>query len=119
MLRVRGCDRKGVDLDHLRSVQEDVDDPLAHPGVDAELSEFGEELGRNDSVAGELCKLARVTGPEFPPPLLSSGTLPASDWPVRGGIKDSACPVSVPCAEKCWSTPTPRLYMLKSVLLFP
>ena len=56
-------------------------------------------------VAGELCKLARVTGPEFPPPLLSSGTLPASDWPVRGGIKDSACPVSVPCAEKCWSTP--------------
>ena len=50
MLRVRGCDRKGVDLDHLRSVQEDVDDPLAHPGVDAELSEFGEELGRNDSI---------------------------------------------------------------------
>ena len=33
-------------------------------------------------VAGELCKLARVTGPEFPHPLLSSRTLPASDWPV-------------------------------------
>ena len=39
------------------------------------------------SVAGELCKLARVTGPEFPPPLLSSPTLPASDWPVpRGAV---------------------------------
>ena len=39
------------------------------------------------SVAGELCKLARVTGPEFPPPLLSSRTLPASDWPVpRGAV---------------------------------
>ena len=38
----------------------------------------------NASVAGELCKLARVTGPEFPPPLLSSPTLPASDWPVLG-----------------------------------
>ena len=24
-----------------------------------------------------------------------------------------------PCTEKCWSTPTPRVYMLKSVLLFP
>ena len=59
-----------------------------------------------DDVAGELCKLARVTGPEFPPPLDSSRTLPASDWPVpRGGIKDSAGPVSVPCAQKCWSTP--------------
>ena len=22
-----------------------------------------------------------------------------------------------PCAEKCWSTPTPRVYMLKSVTL--
>ena len=46
-------------------------------------------------VAGELCKLARVTGPEFPHPFsLSSRTLPASDWPVpRGGIKYSACPV--------------------------
>ena len=45
----------------------------------------------------ELCKLARVTGPEFPPPLLSSPTLPASDWPMlRGGIKDSACPVCRP-----------------------
>ena len=40
------------------------------------------------SVAGELCKLARVTGPESPPPLLSSWTLPARDWSVpRGGIK--------------------------------
>ena len=39
------------------------------------------------AVAGELCKLARVTGPEFPPPLLSSRTLPASDWPVpRGAV---------------------------------
>ncbi len=40
------------------------------------------------SVAGELCKLARVTGPEFPHPgLLSSRTLPASDWPVpRGAV---------------------------------
>ena len=39
------------------------------------------------SVAGQLCKLARVTGPEFPPPLLSSWTLPASDWPVpRGAV---------------------------------
>ena len=38
-------------------------------------------------VAGELCKLARVTGPEFPPPLLSSPTLPASNWPVpRGAV---------------------------------
>ena len=38
-------------------------------------------------VAGELCKLARVTGPEFPHPLLSSRTLPASDWPVpRGAV---------------------------------
>ena len=36
-------------------------------------------------VAGELCKLAGVTGPEFPPPLLSSRTLPASDWPVPRG----------------------------------
>ena len=39
------------------------------------------------AVAGELCKLARVTGPEFPHPLLSSRTLPASDWPVpRGAV---------------------------------
>ena len=58
-------------------------------------------------------------GPWVPPPLLSSRTLPASNQPVRGGIKDSACPVSVPCAEKCWSTPIPWVYMLKSVLLFP
>ena len=72
-------------------------------------------------VAGELCKLARVTGPEFPPtPSLQSDT--SCQWLVGAaqyGIKDSACPVSVPCAEKCWSTPTPRVYMLKSVLLFP
>ena len=58
-------------------------------------------------------------GPWVPPPLLSSQTLPASNQPVRGGIKDSACLVSVPCAEKCWSTPIPWVYMLKSVLLFP
>ena len=30
-------------------------------------------------------------GPGVPPPLLSSPTLPASDWPVpRGGIKDTS-----------------------------
>ena len=46
----QGLWQKGVDLDHLRSVQEDVEDPLAHPGVDAELSEFAEELVRNDSI---------------------------------------------------------------------
>ena len=41
----------------------------------------------NNNVAGELCKLARVTGPEFPHPLLSSRMLPASDWPVpRGAV---------------------------------
>ena len=33
---------------------------------------------QNDIAAGELCKLARVTGPEFSLPLLSSRTLPAS-----------------------------------------
>ena len=93
------------------------------------------------NVAGELCKLARVTGPEFPPPLLSRRTLPASDWPVpRGGIKDNACPVSVCIVPNMLlasedikqkqneerflkSAGQPHLlsqvYMLKSVLLFP
>ena len=50
--------------------------------------------------------------PRVPLPLLSSRTLLASD------IKDSACLVSVPCALKSWLTSTPRVYMLKSVLLF-
>ena len=54
------------------------------------------------SIAGELCKLASVMGAEFP---LSRWTLPASDWPVRSGMEDSACLVFAPCAEKGWSAP--------------
>ena len=71
------------------------------------------------TVAGELCKLARVTGPEFPPALLSSRTLPASDWPVpRYGIKDSACSVSVHSSELCDSRGgRPGLSVLTSLLV--
>ena len=48
-------------------------------------------------------------GPRVPPtPSLQSDTacqrLAGAAW---CSIKDSACPVSVPCAEKCWSTPPP------------
>ena len=50
-------------------------------------------------VAGELCKLARVTGPEFPPPpplsLQSDAACQRLAGAARCGIKDSACPVSV------------------------
>ena len=45
--------------------------------------------------SGKAVQASSSYGPWVPPPLLSSRTLPASDWPVRGGIKDTACPVSV------------------------
>ena len=39
---------------------------------------------------------------------------------ARCGIKDSACPVSVPCAEKCWSTPpSPSSLHAEKCVTFP
>ena len=72
------------------------------------------------TVAVELCNLSRVTGPEFPPPLLSSRTLCLPGfctmcWKVL--VNPTFSPESTcwkvcysslirgPCAEKCWSTP--------------
>ena len=55
--------------------------------------------------SGRAVQASSSYSPRVPPPLLSSWTLPAHDWRVRGGIKDCACLVFVPCAEKCWSTP--------------
>ena len=75
------------------------------------------------SVEGELCTLARVTGPAGVPPSPFSpvgSTLPASYWPVpRGGIKDSACPVLVVIVQElCESRgERPGLSVLTSLLV--
>ena len=61
---------------------------------------------RSRKCSGRAVQASLSYEPRVPPPFLSSRTLPASNWPVpRDRIKDNACPVSVPCAEKCWSTP--------------
>ena len=58
-----------VDRDHLRSVQKEVEDPLAHMGINGEKNEkmkkmrktttklavFVEEFERNDSIATQNC----------------------------------------------------------------
>ena len=48
-------------------------------------------------------------GPRVPstPSLQSDAACQQLAGAARCGIKDIACPVPVPCAEKCWSTPTP------------
>ena len=73
-----------------------------------------------DAVAGELCKLAELRALSSPTPCLQSdAACQRLAGAARYGIKDSACLVSVPCAEKCWSTPPSPPSLLKSVLLFP
>ena len=76
---------------------------------------------RLNPCSGRAVQASSSYGPGVPPTpsLQSDAACQRLAGARRYGIKDSACPVSVPCAEKCWSTATPRVYMLKSVLLFP
>ena len=50
---------------------------------------------RIDIVAGELCKLARVTGPEFPHPFSPVGRCLPTTGRCAAVVKQSACPVFV------------------------
>ena len=54
-----------------------------------------------------------------PPSLQSDAACQRLAGAARCCIKDSACPVSVPCTEKCWSTPPspPSLHAEKCVTL--
>ena len=71
--------------------------------------------------SGRAVQASSSYGPWVPhtPLLQSDAACQRLAGAAQCSIKDSFCPVSVPCAEKCWLTPTPRVYMLKSVLLFP
>ena len=71
-------------------------------------------------VAGELCKLAQVMALSPPTPSLQSdAACQRLASAMQCGIKDSACLVSVPCAEKCWSAQasSPSLHAEKCVTL--
>ena len=61
------------------------------------------------SCSGRAVQASSSYGPRVPPPpsLQSDAACQRLAGAARCGIKDSACQVSVPCAEKCWSTPTP------------
>ena len=53
--------------------------------------------------SGRAVQASWSYGPRVPPPLLSSPTLPASDWPVpRGGIKDTSVHSSGAVWESRW-----------------
>ena len=71
--------------------------------------------------SGRAVQASSSHGPWVPPPpsLQSDAACQRLAGAARCGIKDSACPVSVPCVEKCWSTPPspPSLHAEKCVTL--
>ena len=59
------------------------------------------------TVAGELCKLARVTGPEFPHPFSPVERCLPTTGRCAAVVKQSACPVFVNSSGAVWESRWP------------